>query len=198
MRDQLPSAGAAPGLFGNPFFQFGAAALNQAYKPGGNLGGAIQDTTTNLAAYNREQLIQAQAQRELQRQQAVDSFQSSLRGPNAPPWMKNLPAPLAAVVANGPPDQAVQALTGWSGKQQDLDYQSRLLEMQKRIQMETTLQQQQMQFNMLQQILNAQNGGSAPTSQSSKPFQVKSSDDYARLPSGTTYIAPDGTTRRKP
>lgn len=37
----------------------------------------------------------------------------------------------------------------------------------------------------------------APTA-ARAPVQITSDADYARLPSGTTYIAPDGTTRRKP
>ena len=30
------------------------------------------------------------------------------------------------------------------------------------------------------------------------PAQVRNDQDYAALPSGTTYVAPDGTVRRKP
>jgi hypothetical protein len=43
-----------------------------------------------------------------------------------------------------------------------------------------------------------QTAGQQPQQQSQQPVQIASDDDYNALPSGAMFIAPDGTTRRKP
>jgi hypothetical protein len=40
--------------------------------------------------------------------------------------------------------------------------------------------------------------GGAPTAQQAPPISVTSKEQFAKLPSGTTFVAPDGSVRIKP